>query len=146
MNGQRKNHELTTARRWGVRAALAGVAALTALQIGAVAQRGGFGGPMQQERKLVAQFDKNGDKRLDTAERKAAREWLATQPAGGFGGRGGFERGGNATPPAPGRKMAPSDVKSYAATVLALAIALFLQFEETDRSSRRSTILMSRFP
>ena len=49
---------------------------------------------MQQERKVVAQFDKNGDKRLDSAERKAAREWLATQPAGGFGGRRGGPFGG----------------------------------------------------
>ena len=31
---------------------------------------GGFGG----ERQLVAKFDKNGDKRLDAAERKAARD------------------------------------------------------------------------
>ena len=51
---------------------------------------------MQQERKLVAQFDKNGDKRLDAAERKAAREWLATQPAAGFGGRRGGPVGGAA--------------------------------------------------
>ena len=40
---------------------------------------GGFGG----ERPLVAKFDKDGDKRLDTAERKAAREWLAAEPARG---------------------------------------------------------------
>src|SRR5258705_14017429 len=53
---------------------------------GLLAQRGGFGGPMQQERKILAQFDKNGDKRLDAAERKAAREWPATQPAGGVRG------------------------------------------------------------
>lgn len=136
MNVQRKSHELTTARRWRVRAAVTGIAALTAVQIGVVAQRGGFGGPMQQERKLIAQFDKNGDKRLDTAERKAAREWLATQPAGGFGGRGGFGRGGSSTPPTPGRNMAPSDVKSYAATVpvydKSTIRTLFLQFEAND--------------
>ena len=56
--------------------------------LGLAAQRGGFG-PMQQERKVVAQFDKDGNKRLDAAERKVAREWLATQPSGGFGGRRG---------------------------------------------------------
>jgi CotH kinase protein len=55
---------------------------------------GGFpGGPgPSAERKLVARFDKNGDKRLDTTERKAARESLATGAGsfgpGGFGGRG----------------------------------------------------------
>ncbi len=60
------------------------------------------------ERQIVAQFDKNGDKRLDTAERKAARESLAAEPArGGFGrrggGPGGFGRGGMA-PGSPGAK------------------------------------------
>src|SRR5207247_4422933 len=58
--------------------------------------RGGFGG-VQQKTKLVKQFDKNGDGRLDIAERKAAREFLAQERAEGrgprgFGGRGG--RGG----------------------------------------------------
>ncbi len=47
----------------------------------------GPGGPMGgPERKLLAQFDKNGDKRLDNAERKAARDSLKTNPASsGFG-------------------------------------------------------------
>src|SRR4051812_16905228 len=58
------------------------IAVLAILQPAATAQRGGFGGPpMGQERKILAQFDKDGNKRLDAAERKAAREWLATQPA-----------------------------------------------------------------
>src|SRR3954469_19548350 len=61
---------------------------------------GGVGGP---ERKLVAPFDKNGDKRLDAAERKAARESLAADPAarpfgGGFGRRGGPPGGRGMTP------------------------------------------------
>ena len=127
---------MRTGQPWPLRAALAGVVALTAVQSGVVAQRGGFGGPMQQDRKLVAQFDKNGDKRLDTAERKAAREWLATQPAVGFGGRGGFGRGGNATPATPGRPMAPSDVKSYPSTVplydMGTIRTVFLRFEAND--------------
>ena len=59
---------------------------------------------MQPQRKLVARFDKNGDKGLDAAERKAAREWLATQPAGALGGRRGGPFSGAATPPEPGRK------------------------------------------
>lgn len=47
--------------------------------------RGGFGGPggpgMQAATKLVKQFDQDGDKRLNTAERKAAREFLAKEKA-----------------------------------------------------------------
>lgn len=73
---------------------------------------GGFGGPggpggpggMGAERKLVSQFDTDGDKRLNAAERGTARAWLATQPAagrGGPGGRGG-PRGGFPGGPPPG--------------------------------------------
>ncbi len=55
---------------------------------------------MGQEQKLVKQFDKNKDDRLDAEERKAARAWLAENSSGrGFGGgrRGG---GDAASPPA----------------------------------------------
>ncbi len=67
---------------------------------------GGFGGMMRQEMKLVKQFDKDGDNRLNAAERKAAREFLQKERAagrgpGGFGGRGG--RGGFG----PGMMLAP---------------------------------------
>lgn len=58
---------------------------------------GGFGGPKQQSRKLVKQFDRDGNGRLDAAERKEARAFLQKEratggPKGGFGGRrgGGF--------------------------------------------------------
>jgi len=110
--------------------------ALALLPFGVAAQRGGFGfgGPMQQERKILAQFDKNGDQRLDPTERKAAREWLATQPSGGFGGRRGGPFG-NAAAPAPGRKLTPADVKSYASAPVydpATIRTVFLQFEESD--------------
>ena len=97
---------------------------------------GGFGG----ERPLVAKFDKNGDQRLDTAERKAARESLAAEPArGGFGrrggGPGGFGRGGMA-PGSPGLKKAPADVKSYPASTplydLGALRTIFLEFENPD--------------
>ncbi len=97
---------------------------------------GGFGG----ERQIVAKFDKNGDKRLDTAERKAARESLAAEPArGGFGrrggGPGGFGRGGMA-PGSPGPKVAPAEVKSYPASTplydLGTLRTIFLQFENAD--------------
>ena len=46
---------------------------------------GGFGGPgrpggpMQEEIKVVSQFDKDGDKRLNAEERQAARAFLAKQ-------------------------------------------------------------------
>jgi len=52
---------------------------------------GGFG-QMQQDRKLVKQFDKDGDKRLNADERKAAREFLQNERTQnrGPGGRGGF--------------------------------------------------------
>ena len=54
---------------------------------------GGGGGPMGgPERKLVKQFDKDGDDRLNNAERQAAREFLKKEPQGG--GRGGFGPGG----------------------------------------------------
>ena len=57
---------------------------------------GNFGGPpggggppmgMQEARKLVPQFDKDGDKRLNVAERKAAREFLAKEKTEGRGPR-----------------------------------------------------------
>ena len=58
---------------------------------------GGFGGPMGgQERQLVKQFDKDGDERLNNAERQAAREFLKREPQGG--GRGGFGPGGPGGP------------------------------------------------
>jgi CotH kinase protein len=99
--------------------------------------RGGFGG-MQQERKILSQFDTNKDKRLDLAERTSARKWLATQPSfgpggrrggGGFGGRGGF------APSSEGRPLEPAGVKSFPGAPLydpATLRTIFLQFEESD--------------
>jgi spore coat protein CotH/Ca2+-binding EF-hand superfamily protein len=53
---------------------------------------GKFGGPGGQVRKLVKQFDRDGDGRLNREERLAAREFLKKQRGGpgGFGGFGGF--------------------------------------------------------
>jgi hypothetical protein len=100
--------------------------------------RGGFGGG-QQERKVLAQFDKDKNKRLDLTERTAAREWLPTQQTfgpgagrrgGGPGGRGGFASS------APGRRLKPADVKSYPPSVSlydpSTLRTIFLQFEEPD--------------
>ena len=90
------------------------------------------------EREIVAQFDKNGDKRLDSSERKAARESLAADPGprgfGRRGGPGGFGRGGM-TPGSPGRKLTPADVKSYPSAPLydlGTLRTVFLQFEDAD--------------
>jgi len=95
---------------------------------------GGPGGP-GGEIKLVDQFDRDGDKRLNDEERAAAREHLAQirsaggrmgPPRGGPGGRmGGPEgprggRGGRGPggadlgPAAPGRAIAAKDVKTFA--------------------------------
>jgi len=93
----------------------------------------GFGG-VQQDREVVAQFDKNGDKRLDAGERKAAREWLASQPVFGPGGRGG-RFGDPPAAPAPGRKLSPGDVKAHPGSPVYDAATLrtfFLQFETAD--------------
>jgi len=111
---------------------------------------GGFGpgGPgMRQPTKLVKQFDKDGDGRLNQEERKAAREFLAKQGTnrgprgpggrrGGPGGPGGFGGPGeNQTPPQPGPKLAPADVKSFPDAPLYDIPTLrtyFLEFENAD--------------
>jgi len=105
---------------------------------------GGFGGPrgfggVRPDRKLVKDFDKDGDKRLDAAERKAARGFLATEAAEGrgqrrgFGPRGGF--GGHIEPTSPGAKVSPADVKNFPGVPLYDATTLrtfFLEFEDAD--------------
>ena len=116
------------------RTAAACATMLTVLHVVGGAQFGGAP-PIGAERKVVAQFDRNGDSRLDGAERKAAREWLATQPAGGFPGRGrGF---GSAAPPpvTPGRKLAPADVRAYRGVPLydgGTLRTIFLTFDASD--------------
>jgi hypothetical protein len=98
---------------------------------------GPFGrGPMNQEQKLLKQFDRNKDDRLDLDERKAARAWLADNGGGrGFGGgrRGGGGRG-MATGSA-GRALTPADVKSFGNEPLydpRVLRTIFLQFEHED--------------
>ena len=98
--------------------------------------QGPFGMGGGEEVKLVKEFDKNGDKRLDAQERKAARA-AAVNRGGGFGGRGGFFGfGGGGTTPSPGPKVAPADARSYPASVnlydLTALRTLFLQFESAD--------------
>lgn len=105
---------------------------------------GGFGPMgMRQETKLVKQFDKDGDKRLNAEERKAAREFLqkqrTEQGAGGPGGRrGGFGPGRfgmNQEPGKPGMKVSREDVKSAgdaAAYDEKVLRTFFMQFENAD--------------
>ena len=75
---------------------------------------GGFGPFGGQERKVVKDFDKNGDGWLNKEEREPARESLKN--AGGFGGKGFGMKGGfgrRRTRPSPARRSTPADVKNY---------------------------------
>ncbi len=94
---------------------------------------------MGQEQKLVKQFDKNKDDRLDTEERKVAREWLAENGSGGRGFGGGRRGGGRGVVAgSPGRALKPADVKSYGNEPLydpAVLRTMFLQFESDDWES-----------
>lgn len=99
---------------------------------------GGFGG-VRTETKLVPKFDKDGDKRLNAEERKAAREFIQKEAAEGrgqrrFGGRGGSEN----FVAKPGPKLSPREVKDFPANVPFYDIqtlrTLFFQFENEDWS------------
>ena len=105
---------------------------------------GGFGG-VQEDRKLVKVFDKDGDNRLNVAERKAAYDSLVAETANGsarrgFGGPGGSGgRGGppgiTATPAEPGAKLTPANVKAFpTAKVYDLATirTFFLELEDAN--------------
>jgi hypothetical protein len=89
---------------------------------------------MGQEQKIVKKFDKDKDDRLNAAERKLARAWLAENGCcgSGFGGRRG---GRGMTPGTPGRALKPADVKAYTNQPLydpTVLRTLFLQFENAD--------------
>jgi hypothetical protein len=95
----------------------------------------GWGGG--EEIKLVKEFDKNGDKRLDAQERKAARAAAVNRGGGGAGGGFGFFRGGGGgATPSPGPKVAPADARTWPASVhlydLTAVRTLFLEFESAD--------------
>ncbi|TAK94543.1 MAG: spore coat protein CotH [Verrucomicrobia bacterium] len=105
----------------------------------------GFGaggpGPMPEQIKLLSRFDRDGNHRLDVAERKAAREFLAQErtnrPAHGLMGRPpfGFGREEDQSPPQSGPKLAPPAVKSFPDAPLYDAKTLrtlFLEFENAD--------------
>jgi hypothetical protein len=97
-------------------------------------------GGVQEDTKLVKQFDKDGDKRLNTVERRAAREFLQKEKAEGRGPRRPGPRGGpfgesTTEPLAPGAKISPADVKSFPSAPLYDPMALrtfFIEFENAD--------------
>lgn len=106
-------------------------------------QFGGPGGMMGAERKLLAKFDRNGDKVLDQTERQAAREEIKSEgPRGGrgFGPPGGFPGGRPGgreprEPPQPGRRISPADVRAYPEAKLydpEILRTLLLTFENQD--------------
>ena len=96
-----------------------------------------------EERKVVRQFDTNGDGRLDTAERKSARTWLADQPPIGLaaafgrgpGGMAAIRAGRGYAPTSPGRRVTPADVRSAGKAPLydtGVLRTIFLEFENAD--------------
>jgi hypothetical protein len=102
---------------------------------------GGRGGPpmgVQEDRKLVRQFDQDGDARLNAAERKAAREFLAKEKSEGRGPRRfgpPRPRNEDASPPEPGPKLSAADVKSFPDAAFydpKTLRTLFLEFENAD--------------
>jgi spore coat protein CotH len=98
------------------------------------------GGPMAEDRKLVKEFDKDGDKRLNREERQAAREFLKKERDAGGGRRmggppGGMGRRFSGEAPKPGPRVTPADVQSYNDEPLydpKVLRTLFLEFEDSD--------------
>jgi spore coat protein CotH len=102
---------------------------------------------MFKERQILAQFDASKNGRLENAERKAAREWLAKQPPTGLAAVIGRLTGPGAppgmpplggrgmAPGSPGQRLSPDAVRTYRdepfydTNVLR---TLFLQFENAD--------------
>jgi Ca2+-binding EF-hand superfamily protein len=115
-----------------------GILAFSLLALPAFAQfPGGPGGPMRQKLKVVERFDKDGDKRLDATERKAAREYVRAErtrnPRRG-GPRFRFNNDDEDSPKA-GRKISPEDVKGFPKADLYdpdIVRTLFLEFEDPD--------------
>jgi hypothetical protein len=124
-------------RRWTSRASRRACAVLCAAVLVAVLQHSsraqgfgfGFGGGADIE--VVKQFDKDGNGRLDAAERQPARQWLSSNNNRGFGRR---RFGGRQGASQMGRPLSPADVKSAGQAALydpAAYRTLFLQFENS---------------
>jgi hypothetical protein len=101
---------------------------------------GGFaGGRMrgfpQPERLIVKQFDRDGNARLDAAERAAARDWLRREGSDRGGGFGRIGGAGMAASPEPGMRLTPAGVRAYPGTPLydlRTLRTVFLTFEQAD--------------
>ncbi len=102
---------------------------------------GSFGPPVgppmfNQDIELIPKFDKDGDKRLNDDERKAAREYIVKQRSSQFGGRG--FRGpfrGNVSQPQAGIKITTNDVKIYPNLPLYssnIVRTIFVEFKSND--------------
>ncbi len=98
----------------------------------------GFGG-VRTERKVVKQFDQNGDGWLNARERKAAREFLAKNATEGGGERErrfpGPRRDNNSKPAQPGPKVSLAEAKSFPGAPLYATNVMrtfFLEFENQD--------------
>jgi hypothetical protein len=96
---------------------------------------------MQPELKVLKKFDRNGDKVLDAAERKPAREYVlkerAERAARGPGRRGPGMRNRreDQPPPRPGPKVDPASVRKFPDAQLyepTVVRTIFLQFENSD--------------
>ena len=96
------------------------------------------GGPMMfnQKTELITKFDKDGDKRLNDDERKAAREYITKQRVSQFrrrGFRSPFRE--NAAKPQPGIKIITNDVKIYPDLPLYssnIVRTIFIEFKSDD--------------
>lgn len=98
---------------------------------------GGPGGfPGMEERKILKDFDKDGDGKLNAKERAAARASLAQQPQFGRGRGRGFGPGAmDAGPVSPGPKLTSDQVKHYSNEPLfdlTTLRTIFLEFENSD--------------
>jgi hypothetical protein len=101
-------------------------------------RRGPGPGGVSEDTKLVTQFDKDGDKRLNADERKTAREFLLKEKADGRGPRRPGPRGvqsESSEAAAPGVRVSPADVKSYPSSALydpGVLRTFFLEFDNAD--------------
>ncbi|MCA9067965.1 MAG: CotH kinase family protein, partial [Planctomycetaceae bacterium] len=95
----------------------------------------GFG-PGREDRKLVKEYDKDGNGRLNAKERAEARKAIGDNRRGGFGGPRGFgPRGGSREPGKPGPRVSPDNVEIYPDAPLYdldVVRTLFLEFENED--------------
>ena len=100
--------------------------------------KGGFNPFGGQKRKLVKEYDRNGDGWLNKEEREAARDAVKKGGGfgpGGFGPKGGFGKGADMPIAKAGPKVTEADVKNFPNTSLydtSVLRTVFLEFENAD--------------